>query len=40
MMDNQEDHVFVVDEQERLIGVVSGIDVAKKILELTAASKN
>lgn len=40
MMDNQEDHIFVVDEQERLIGVVSGIDVAKKILELTAASKN
>jgi chloride channel protein, CIC family len=40
MMDNQEDHVFVVDEQERLIGVVSGIDVVKKILELTAAAKN
>jgi chloride channel protein, CIC family len=37
MMDNQEDHVFVVDEEERLVGVVSGIDVVKKILELTAS---
>lgn len=36
MMDHQEDHVFVVDEQERLVGVVSGIDVVKKILELIA----
>jgi chloride channel protein, CIC family len=36
MMDNQEDHVFVVDEQRKLTGVVSGIDVVKKILELTS----
>lgn len=34
MMDTQEDHVFVVDDEERLVGVVSGIDVVKKILEL------
>ena len=27
MMDNQEDHVFVVDEEQKLSGVVSGIDV-------------
>jgi CIC family chloride channel protein len=37
MMDNQEDHVFVVDENQKLSGVVSGIDVVKKILELTAS---
>jgi chloride channel protein, CIC family len=37
MMDNQEDHVFVVDEEQKLSGVVSGIDVVKKILELTTA---
>lgn len=37
MMDNQEDHVFVADEQQKLSGVVSGIDVVKKILELTSA---
>ena len=37
MMEYQEDHVFVVDEQMKLSGVVSGIDVVKKILELTAS---
>jgi Mg/Co/Ni transporter MgtE len=36
MMDTQQDHVFVVDATERLTGVVSGIDVVKKILELLA----
>ena len=41
MMDNQEDHVFVVDEQQKLSGVVSGIDVVKKIpLELTSPRAN
>lgn len=34
MMDKQEDHIFVVDAQEKLVGVVSGIDVVKKIIEL------
>jgi CIC family chloride channel protein len=34
MVETQEDHVFVVDEQERLIGVISGIDVVRKILDL------
>lgn len=34
MMDKQQDHIFVVDEEEKLIGVVSGIDVVKKIIEL------
>jgi len=37
MMDTQEDHVFVVDDEQQLIGVISGIDVVKKILELTAS---
>jgi CBS domain-containing protein len=37
MMDNEEDHVFVVNKEDKLIGVVSGIDVVKKILELTAS---
>ncbi len=34
MMETRQDHVFVVDGEEKLIGVVSGIDVVKKILEL------
>jgi predicted transcriptional regulator len=37
MMENSEDHVFVVDDHQKLSGVVSGIDVVKKILELTAS---
>jgi CIC family chloride channel protein len=37
MMETQQDHVFVVDEHERLIGVISGIDVVKKILELLSS---
>jgi CIC family chloride channel protein len=36
MMDMQEDHVFVIDAEGKLIGVVSGIDVVKKILELSS----
>ena len=31
MMETQQDHVFVLDKEEKLIGVVSGIDVVKKI---------
>ncbi len=34
MMVTQEDHVFVIDEKEKIIGVISGIDVVKKIVEL------
>jgi len=34
MVETEQDHVFIVDGQRRLIGVVSGIDVIKKILEL------
>jgi CIC family chloride channel protein len=34
MMETQQDHVFVIDSKEGLIGVISGIDVVKKILEL------
>gem|GEM_PF-217060 len=35
MMEKEEDHMFVVDENMKLLGVISGIDVARKILELT-----
>ncbi len=34
MMEKQQDHIFIVDKDEKLIGVVSGIDIAKKIIEL------
>ena len=34
MMDNQEDDVYVVDDTSQIIGVISVIDVIKKILEL------
>ncbi len=34
MMDTQQDHVFVIDQQEKLLGVVSGIDVVKKMMAL------
>jgi len=37
MIENQQDHVFITDGNERLIGVISGIDVAKKILELLSS---
>jgi len=36
MMEKGEDHVFVVAEDETLIGVISGIDVVRKINELSA----
>ena len=36
IMDKQQDHVFVIDETVSLIGVISGIDVIKKIIELLA----
>jgi CIC family chloride channel protein len=36
MMEKGEDHVFVVNDQEELIGVVAGIDVVRKIIELSA----
>jgi CBS domain-containing protein len=37
MMENQQDHVFVIDKKQDLIGVISGIDVVKKILELMSS---
>jgi len=37
MMENEEDHVFVTDKDGKLIGVISGIDVIKKILELISS---
>jgi len=38
MMETQQDHIFIVNEQERLIGVISGIDVVKKILDLLSSN--
>lgn len=35
MMDKGEDHVFVIDKDEKLVGVISGIDVVRKIMELS-----
>jgi CIC family chloride channel protein len=37
MVETQQDHVFILDKDDRLIGVISGIDVVKKILELLAS---
>jgi CIC family chloride channel protein len=37
MMEKQEDHVFVIDGEEKLVGVISGIDVVKKILDLMSS---
>jgi CIC family chloride channel protein len=37
MMEKQEDHVFVIDWEEKLTGVISGIDVVKKILDLMSS---
>jgi CBS domain-containing protein len=36
MIKREEDHAFVVDENDRIIGVIVGIDVVRKILELQA----
>jgi CIC family chloride channel protein len=37
MMEKQEDHLFIVDGEEKLVGVISGIDVVKKILDLMSS---
>ena len=37
MMEKQEDHVFILDIDKKLSGVISGIDVVKKILELLSS---
>ncbi|MFA5364887.1 MAG: chloride channel protein [Candidatus Bathyarchaeia archaeon] len=34
MVETQQDHVFILDKEQRLIGVISGIDVVRKILDL------
>ena len=34
MLEQEQDHLFVVDQDEKLIGVISGIDVNKKMIEL------
>jgi CIC family chloride channel protein len=30
MMETQQDHIFVVDKEEKVVGVISGIDIVKK----------
>ena len=37
MMEKQQDHIFVVNVQGQLLGVISGIDVVKKIIELLSS---
>jgi CIC family chloride channel protein len=37
MVETQQDHVFVLDKGDRLLGVISGIDVVKKIVELSSS---
>jgi CIC family chloride channel protein len=37
MIKREEDHAFVVDENDRIIGVIAGIDVVRKIMELEKA---
>jgi CBS domain-containing protein len=34
MMEKQQDRIFVLDKEEKLIGVVSAIDIVRKIIEL------
>lgn len=34
ILEQEQDHLFVVDQDEKLIGVISGIDVNKKMIEL------
>jgi CIC family chloride channel protein len=34
MLEQEKDHLFVVDQDQKLIGVISGIDVNKKMIEL------
>jgi len=37
MMEKQQDHVFILDKEKKLTGVISGIDIVKKILELLSS---
>lgn len=37
MMEKQQDHIFIVEKEEKLIGVVSGINIVKKIIELLSS---
>jgi len=34
MIEREEDHAFVVDENDRIVGVIAGIDIVRKIIEL------
>jgi CBS domain-containing protein len=37
MVKREEDHVFVVDGNGKIVGVISGIDVVREIMELSPA---
>ena len=37
MIKTEEDHAFVVDENQKLVGVIAGIDVVRKIVELSTS---
>jgi CBS domain-containing protein len=37
MIENQQHHIFVADEYNGLIGVIAGIDIVKKIIELLSS---
>jgi CIC family chloride channel protein len=37
MIKREEDHVFVVDGNGKIVGVISGIDIVRKIMELSSA---
>ena len=39
MMEKQQDRIFVVDSEEKLVGVASGIDIVKKIIEALSSPK-
>ena len=35
MMEKEDDHVFVINKKGELVGVISGIDIVRKITELS-----
>ncbi len=39
MVEKQQDHIFVINGEGQLLGVISGIDVVKKIIELLSSEQ-
>jgi len=37
MMEKQQDNLFILDKEKKLTGVISGIDIVKKTLELLSS---